>query len=347
MSTVNRCAISAILAITLSYGAMPVHAQAIEPIALSGNESAPWNRGVAMAAREAAREVFLEGNRLFRVPLFARAAEKYREAIARWEHPAFYFNLALAQLNLGEELGAHKALEVALRDGEGLLGAPQIQEARKQLRDLELRLARIRVRCALDGAEVTMDGQTLFSGPGSYEAWVEAKAHEIAAKKAGYLTETRRVTAVAGKIRDLELTLVSLDEAGDSGRRWAKWKPWVVVGAGAAVAAASGALHAMSASSFQRYDAAFLKLPCSSSGCSSEQTGPTLNARLSRATLEQKIAVGGYIAGGTVLAAGVALVYLNRPRFVESRDPGAATAATVVTPIASEGMVGIVLTTYR
>lgn len=347
MSTASRYVVIAIFAIGLGYGTKPVHAQVIEPIALSGNESAQWNRGVAMETRQAAREMFLEGNRLFRIPLFARAAEKYREALAKWEHPAFYFNLALAELNLGEDLSAHKALEIAIRDGEGLLGAPQIQEARKQLQDLERRLGRIRIQCALDGAEVTMDGQMLFSGPGSYEAWAEPKAHEITAKKAEYLPETRRVTAVAGKVRDLELTLITLEEAGDSGRRWAKWKPWSVVAAGAAVAATSGALHAWSAHSFQRYDTAFLRLPCSSSGCSKAQIGSTLNSQLNRATLEQKIAVGGYVAGGTMLAAGIALVYLNRPRLVEPQSPGVATNAMVVMPAVSDGMVGILFTAYR
>ncbi len=345
--SITRPAIIAILAFGLSHAARPAHAQAIEPIALAGSESAPWNRGVPKPTRDAARDLFLEGNRLFRVPLFARAAEKYREALAKWDHPAFYFNLALAQLNLGDDLGAHNALETALRDGEELLGAPQVQEARKQLRDLEHRLGRVRVRCPLAAAEVAMDGQLLFSGPGSYEGWVAPKPHEITARKPEYLSETRRIIPIPGKVRDVELTLITLDAARDAARRWAKWKPWAVVIAGGAVAAASGALHVVSARTFQQYDAEFHKLPCATPGCSPEQIGPALNARLRRATLEQKLAVGGYIAGGAVLAAGIALVYLDQPRLAEQPASGAAPGSLVVTPIATGAMVGVAVTVHR
>jgi len=347
VSIITRRAIIAILAFGLNNAARPARAQAIEPIALAGSESAPWNRGVPKPMRDAARDLFLEGNRLFRVPLFSRAAEKYREALAKWDHPAFYFNLALAQLNLGEDLGAHNALETALRDGEALLGAPQVQEARKQLRDLERRLGRVRIRCALAAAEVTMDGQLLFIAPGGYEGWVAPKPHEITARKPEYLSETRRITPIAGQVRDLELTLITLDAARDAARRWAKWKPWAVVVAGGAITAASGALHVVSARTFQQYDTEFHKLPCASPGCTPEQIGPTLSARLHRATLEQQIAVGGYIVGGAVLAAGIALVYLNQPRLAEQPTSGAAPGSVVVTPIATEAMVGVAFTVHR
>jgi tetratricopeptide (TPR) repeat protein len=325
-------------------GRAPLYAQStIAPVA-AGDDNAPWNQGVNNETREAARAVFLEGNRLFKIPLFARAAEKYIEALSQWKHPAFYFNLALAQLNLAEDLEAHKALELALQHGEVPLGAEHFQEARKQLQEVERRLGRLRIRCRLSGAEVTMDGATLFRGPGSYEGWAEAKAHEIVAKKPEYLPKTRRVTVAAGQLQDLELKLVTLDEAADAGRRWAKWKPWTVVAAGITLGAGGGALHALSAHSFQTYDKEFLKLPCSGFGCKKAEVGPALNTQLSHARLEQKIAVGGYIAGGSLVAAGIALVYLNRPRLVEQQNSSSIADRVAVAPTVSTSMVGILMT---
>ena len=57
------------------------YAQApVTPISIEG-EDKPWNHGVPIATRQAARELFLEGNRLFYIPLYTRAAEKYLAAL--------------------------------------------------------------------------------------------------------------------------------------------------------------------------------------------------------------------------------------------------------------------------
>ncbi|HEX2690676.1 MAG TPA: hypothetical protein VHN14_28865 [Kofleriaceae bacterium] len=143
----------------------------------------------------------MEGNRLFKIPLFGRAAEQYTAALRQWKHPAFYFNLALAQLNLGKDVEAHDSLEQALKYGEEPLGAERFQEAKKQLQEVERQLGRLHVTCQTLGAEVTLDGVLLFTGPGSYEGWVKAQDHEITAKNPDYLAQARRVTISPGKLR--------------------------------------------------------------------------------------------------------------------------------------------------
>src|SRR5262249_42767862 len=87
------------------------------PISIDG-EDKPWNHGIPIATRQAARELFLEGNRLFYIPLYTRAAEKYLAALDQWKHPAFYFNLALTQLSLGQQAEAHDNLQRAMQQGE-------------------------------------------------------------------------------------------------------------------------------------------------------------------------------------------------------------------------------------
>jgi hypothetical protein len=314
---------------------------------VTGGPGRPWNRGVSADSRRAARTLFLEGNRLFRIPLFAKAAELYVLALARWKHPAIYFNLALAQLNLGEEVAAHDSLQLALAHGAEPLGAEQFQEAQKQLREVKRRIGQIRVTCKTRGAEVSLDGVTLFIGPGTYQGWVKAKPHELTAKKAGYLSEARRVTVSAGQLQDVELELVTLIEATDASRRWAAWKPWATVAAGGAIVAGGGVLHVLAFRNFNAFDAEFQTLPCATEpraaprGCAEGDIRPTLSARLRRAERQQVIAVGSYVAGGSLIAAGVVLSYLNRPRLTEQRSSHSILDRVAVAPAVSGDMLGI------
>jgi hypothetical protein len=336
-----------VVVLALISGRAPLHAQSPSEPLVTGGDDKPWNQGVPVETREAARQMLLEGNRLFNIPLFARAAEQYAAALGKWKHPAFYFNLALAQLNLGQEVEAHENLEKAIRYGEEPLGAEQFKEAQEQLQAVERQLGRIRVTCQTPGAEVTLDGVTLFTGPGSRQEWVKAKDHEITAKKRNYLSEAKRVAASPGQIQAVELTLITLSEATEAGRRWAMWKPWLVVAAGGAVAATGGVLHALSSRNFSNYDQQFLRLPCATMmdsrpiGCPKADIPSDLSAQLNRATREQQIAVGAYIVGGSVIAAGIVLVYMNRPRLVEQGTANSPGRSVAIEPTVSADMLGI------
>jgi hypothetical protein len=310
-------------------------------IIVEGGDDKPWNQGVPVATRQAARDIFLEGNKLFNIPLFTQAAEKYIAATAKWKHPAFYFNLAIAQLNLGQEVEAHENLKRATQQGAEPLGTEHYQEAQKLLQGLEQQLGQLRITCPTPGAEITMDGETIFTGPGSYEGWVKASAHEITAKKPTFVPQARRVSVSSGKLAVFDLQLRKLVE----GRPWATWKPWAVVGVGAAIAAISGGVHAFSSRNFNAYDKAFLDLPCANSGgCTDQQIRPDLNAQLSRAKQEQKIAIGGYIAGGAIAAAGAVLLYLNRPHLLEQGTADSPSINVAVVPTISVDMLGVLVT---
>jgi hypothetical protein len=321
----------------------PLHAQPVDAPNIAGSDDMPWNKGVTEKTRTAARDAFLEGNRLFKIPLFSRAVEKYNEALDRWKHPAFYFNLAIAQINLGQYLEARENLEQALKYGAEPLRMDRFEEAKKQLIEVQRHLGRIRVSCSTPGAEITLDGVALLTGPGAHEVWVTARAHEVTARKPEYGTQARHVTVAPGALATVDLSLHKLIED----RPWATWKPWAVVGAGVGIAAASGVLHALSARDFNAYDSGFLKLSCAGTGCTAQAIDlgdPHLSSRLSRARLEQKIAVGGYIAGGAAIAAGVALLYLNRPHLMEREDASPSAAGVALVPVVSADMLGVLVT---
>lgn len=310
----------------------------------------PWSAGVPMERREAAKAQFEEGNRLFRIPLFAKAADKYKAALADWKHPAFYFNLALAQLNLSQDVEARDSLERALAHGAAGLKAEEHREAQRQLEELARTLGRIRVICRTPGAEVTLDGVMLFRGPDSHESWVKATDHELTAKKTGYIAEARRLTVSPGELQELELTLITLSEATDRSRRWATWKPWAVVAVGATVAAAGGGLHALSARNFNAYDEGFVGLDCATPsetrptpGCEGSQVPAHLRDQLTSARSQQAIAVGAYVAGGSLIAAGAILLYMNRPRLTEQGAAGMSQQSMAVMPAIGPDSIGVLM----
>ncbi len=133
-------------------------------------------------------------------------------------------------------------------------------------------------------------------------------------------------------------------------RRWAAWKPWAVVGGGVGVAAVGVVLDVLAAHDFDAYDSGFIKLACATMGCKSQQVdqvAPQLSSRLSRARLEQQIAVGGFIAGGVAITAGVALLYLNQPQQADRDNPRQNAPSTAVVPVVSRDMVGLAVTVSR
>jgi len=325
-------------------------ASANDKTIVTDDDNKPWSQGVSAEERKVARKLFLEGNRLFRIPLFAKAAEQYMAALSKWKHPAFYFNLALAQLNLSKEIDARENLERALQHGEEPLGVEQYQEAQKQLKEVRRQLGQLRVICRTPGAEVTLDGVTLFIGPGSYQGWTKAKTHEITAKKAGYLSEARSVTVRSEGIQDVDLKLVTLSEATDASRRWATWKPWAVVAAGGSITAIGGGLHVLASRNFNDFDKEFLALPCVTTnkdlavpGCPKDDIPSTLNDRLSLAKTQQTIAVGAYVVGGSLMVVGAVLLYLNRPQLIEQRATRLSAGSVSAIPVVSADLLGVLV----
>lgn len=275
--------------------------------------SRPWAEGVSEEDQRIAKEIFEEANGLLSDSLFIKAAEKYREALEHWPHPAIYYNLALALLNLDQPLEVYAALENAMKHGPAPLDMDKFERARSYKQLVMKQLATVEVVCDEKGAKVTMDGKELFTGPGRHKELVRIGEHNFIATKAGYIPTNQTIVLEPGQNAAIALRLFTDADLTTSVRRWDSWKPWALVSAGVAFVAAGGTFHYLSTKSFDEFDV-LLKERCPQ-GCPS--TDPEYpSAEHDRAHVQQNIAIGTYIAGGVALTTGVILVVLNRPKLL-------------------------------
>lgn len=273
--------------------------------ARAGEVERPWAKGVALERQRTALALFREGNARLKESVFIQAAAKYREALRAWDHPAIHYNLVLALFYLDQPLEVREHLAAALRYGPEPLEADKFEQAKAYKTLVERQLARVQLRCDEPGAEVVMDGRTLFVAPGAWEDYVRPGPHTIVAKKPEYLTQEVSRTLGAGESSGFDLRLYKASELTRYRRRWPAKMPWTVVAAGAAAGLAGGGLHYAAARSLQSYDRAV-----EARGGSAPEAD--LVARRTRGEVMQGFAIGCYAAGGAALLTGAVLAYLNR-----------------------------------
>jgi hypothetical protein len=304
----------------------------------------PWSKGIPVEQRQSAREIFLAGNKLFNEALFGKAAEKFKEALALLPHPFIYYNLAVAQINLGQHLEAYRSLQSALQYGAEHLGETKHQQAQSYLAMLEKQLARIEIVCAQPGVRVTLDGRILFDGPGTHEELVYAGEHQLVATRPGRVPATERVVLAPGQRVRVELDPL-LPGGMKRERRWTAWRPWAVVGAGAVVGMAGGVAHWRSAHNFDEFGEELRVRGCATPsdeagvfmGCPASAITGELDDTLDSARWQRRIAIGSYIAAGATVTTGLVLVYLNRARLVKV-EPGSRAPAILIPHVSPESV---------
>ena len=306
--------------------------QAIDEAAVDG----PWMDGVSVDQQTAARTIFLEANELIREAFFADAANKYKEALEIWDHPAFHFNLAMAQRALDQRIAAYWSLRKAMSYGEAPLGESKFEHA-KRVRDLlSSQLSHIEVVCNDEGAEVTIDGKLLFVGPGSRKTILRPGDHQIVAAKKNRIPDTKSVKLEPGKKQRFELSLRTADRI-EVQRRWPVWMPYAVVGASVAFFAGGGYFDRQSSQNFSEFDGQFDGL-CNQ-GCPESQLAPEVRDTLDTAKTQQNVARVIYTVGGAVLVTGVVMLYLNQEKAV--RVQGGKESNVAVTPYVTPGGAGV------
>lgn len=278
---------------------------------LGVGQNRPWAMGVPPALQAKASAYFQEGNTHLGNSLFRNAIEKYEQALAIWKHPAIHYNLALALVNLNEPLRLHQHLTESLLYGGQPLDQEKVGRIRDLLKLVERQLVRVRISCAVPGASVRMNGQEVLVAPGRYEAWVLPGQYLFTAVKNGYPLNERNRAAAAGEELVLDYKLYTQDEMTRYHRLWPAWRPWTVVGLGAALVGGGLLFQSRASERYRSFDEGILR--CSSANNDRGCLPPLelLNERARGNTL-QKAALGTLSAGGSALALGLTLTWFNR-----------------------------------
>jgi hypothetical protein len=242
-------------------------------------------------------------------------------------------------VNLGQFVEAWDSLQKALRYGQGPLSDRLYAQARTHEKLLRQTLATIEVRCAEPGAEVTLDGQTLFSAPGKARRVVVSGSHQVVARKEGFITRTLDQELMPGDEAVVDIQLIALEKAVRTERRWHVALPWSVLGAGVAIGVAGVPLIVQARDDFGRYDDEFA-VACPD-GCMKSDIPGRVRDIHDRAKAEYYSSIAMFAVGGAAIATGVLLVVLNQPRKVGVEVPESESPApdVSVSPLPGGGLV--------
>jgi hypothetical protein len=293
----------ALLAIVITAAAP--RAQADSPTA--------WSTGVPRATQDKANALFAEANDLFAAKSHAPAAEKYRAALALWDHPLIRFNLAVTLIRLDRILEAADELEHALRFGAQPFTKDLYQQALDYQALLKGRVGDIEATCTQANVHVLLDGTPWFDCPGTKKQRVMAGVHAVVGERDGFLTSSQRLVAGGGEVTTAKIALVPLDSVVKLEYPTPRWVPWTIAGGGAAIGLGGLAFWVSGRNQMDRF-ATELAATCPM-GCDLS-TQPALADQRRSAELKGKIALGLAAGGVATLVGGVVFAILDRPRRV-------------------------------
>jgi hypothetical protein len=302
-----------------------------------GGDVRPWAQGVPPAEQKAALVAFRAGNGQLNDGLFARAAETYRGALTHWKHPAIYYNLSLALMNLDQPVEAYESMEKATTFGEGPIEKDKIEHAKEYLLLLSKQIATIKVSCDKLGARVSLDGKEVFIAPGKFEERVRIGRHTLIAEKTGYQARVNAPNIGPGETFNVELKLYTADELTRYSRRWqATWMPYAVLGTGVGLGLVGVGLELWADSTYNDYDKQVTSCSMNNTGCENSQSLKDLR---SSGDTKKTLGFVSYGVAGAAIAGGVILAVLNRPKAyllrpedLNEKDENNVSVAPIVTP---------------
>jgi tetratricopeptide (TPR) repeat protein len=261
-------------------------------------------------------KLFSEANRALNTGLFGAALAKYQEALKSWEHPAIYYNMALAQMNLDQPIEVEKSLTKAIAYGPKPLEKDKFEHAQQYLAVNAKLLAWVDVSCKKMGANVFIDDEKVFTvtegQPNRVERRVKVGKHTIVAERTGYNAQVDAPLVGPGEKFRIELQLYTSDELTRYTRRWKQqWMPFAVIGGGVALGLFGAVMASSAQGSYDKFDTAISKCNDESLGMGCVVTSGVSGLRDSGDT-KKTVAYIGYGLAGAAVVAGSALLYLNR-----------------------------------
>ncbi|HEY5922742.1 MAG TPA: tetratricopeptide repeat protein [Kofleriaceae bacterium] len=295
----------------------------------------PWAQGVSKDNQTQANALFAEANQLFAQQAHAPALEKYKAAIALWDHPLIEFNMAVTLVRLDRILDAAEALDKALRFDKAPFPTPeQYQQALDYQKLVAGRVGTVEASCEAANVAVLLDGRPWFSCPGKQSQRVLAGEHVIVGESAGYMTLSRRVIVAGGATANEKLVLLPIESVVKLEYPSPRWLPWTVAGAGAAITLGGLGFWFAGRSQMDRFHADFATL-CPTGCAETLDTNPTerqLADQRDSANLKGTIGISMLAVGGAITVGGVVWAIINRPKRVmpalEMAPTGGGAAAT-------------------
>jgi hypothetical protein len=277
------------------------------------DNSAPWADGVPQAQQDRANAIFAEANQLFAVQAHAPAVDKYRAALALWDHPMIRFNLAVALIRLDRILEAADELDRALRFADKPFPKELYQRALDYQALVKGRVGDVEASCAQPNVHVLLDGKPWFDCPASQKVRVMAGPHTLVGERDGFLSSSQRIVAIGGTVTTSKVELIPLEAAVKLEYPAPRWVPWTIASAGAAIALGGFGLWVSARNDMDRFStelAAACPMGCELS------TQPALADERHGALLDGNIAIGAIGTGGAVVLGGVLFAILDHPRRV-------------------------------
>lgn len=277
----------------------------------------PWEQNATPEHKAKAKQLVATGNQHLSDGLMEKAAVAYRDAIKEWDHPAIWYNLALALVSLDQPVEMYEALLKAQRWQE-MTPPPLDDEKYRKIRDylilVEKQIATVEISCQKDGALVSLDGKKIFvverGKPNKYVGKVRVGKHTFVAEKPGFATPVDAPFIGPGETFRVELRLFTADELTRYRRRWTRtWMPYAVIGGGVLVGLVGGSLQLAAGSDFDAYDTAVAR--CIGDNRCGGQEDRLLEMR-DRGETKRTLGIVGYSVAGAAVVAGAALLYLNR-----------------------------------
>ncbi|HEY5947043.1 MAG TPA: hypothetical protein VIV40_16175 [Kofleriaceae bacterium] len=278
-----------------------------------------WAQGVAKDKQAQANALFAEANQLFAQQAHAPALEKYRAALALWDHPLIEFNMAVTLVRLDRILDAADALDKALRYGQAPFPSPeQYQQALDYQRLVAGRVGTIAAECTQPGVAMLFDGKPWFSCPGTRSKRVLTGEHLVVAEAKGFMTVSHRSFIDGGGTEMGTYRLFPLEDVVKLEYPSPRWLPWTVAGSGAAVGLGGLALWFAGRNKMDRFEASFAMLCATScsAGLDANATERNLRDQRDSARFEGNAGVAMLAVGGTAMVGGIVWAIINRPRRV-------------------------------
>jgi hypothetical protein len=279
-----------------------------------GARANPWSQGISEDTQAQANKIFAEANQLAGQQAHAAAVDKYKEAVALWDHPMIQYNMAHALIRLDRVLEAAVALEAALRYGATPFTPALYEQATAYQQLIAGRVGTIEVSCTQPTAQVLLDGKPWFECPGTKSLQVLAGEHSVVVEARDYMTSSRRVIVTGSNTARESVELVPIDAMVKLEYPRPRWIPWTIAGLGAGVGFGGLGFWFAGKNQMDRFEASFAQ--ACPTGCMADLADePALRDQRDSAQLKGKIAVTMMITGGVMAVTGVVWGgFINRPR---------------------------------